>query len=108
MKINIPVVGNKNGKPVLDDMFEHVCEVARLNISSIIGCPSKNIEDRARPFIIINDKIAIRKKYENVPREILDIYPNRPSKILVYFVEIDIDDNRIDLLTEEETKLISI
>jgi len=51
--------------------------------------------------------VAIQKKYENVPQEILDVYPNRPNKILTYFVEIDMDEDKLNLLTDEEIKLIS-
>jgi hypothetical protein len=107
MKIEVPIVGIRNGQPVLDSIFENVCEIAGLNIGTIIGCPSNNIEDRARPFIFIKDKVAIQKKYENVPQEILDVYPNRPNKILTYFVEIDMDEDKLNLLTDEEIKLIS-
>lgn len=106
MKIKIPVIGNRDGQPVVDDFFEHICEVANINIGTIIGCPSMNIEDRARPFILIKDKISIKKRCDIVPQEILDIYPNRPNKTLVHFVEIDIDENKLDLLTDEEIKLI--
>ena len=108
MKIEIPIIGNKNGQPVLDNIFEHICEVANINIGTIIGCPSNNIEDRAKPFVFIKDKVVIQKKYNIIPQEILDIYPNRPNKTLVHFVEIDIDENKLGLLTEEDIKLIRI
>ncbi len=108
MKIEIPIFGIKDGRPVVDDYFENICRVANLNTGTIIGCPSNNIEDRARPFILIKDRIVIKKKYESVPQEILNIYPNRPNKILVHFIEVDIDENKLDLLTEEEIKLINV
>lgn len=107
MKIKIPVIGNKNGQPVIDDFFENVCEVANVNVGRIIGCPSNNIEDRARPFILIKDKVVIQKRYEPVQREILNIYPDRPSTVLVYFFEVNIDESKLDLLTDEELKLVS-
>lgn len=106
MKIRIPIIGNKNGQPVVDDFFENVCNVANLNTGSIIGCPSDNIEDRARPFILIKDKVVVQKKYEPVQQEILDIYPDR-AETLVYFFEIDIEEDKLDLLTDEEIKLVS-
>jgi hypothetical protein len=107
MKIKIPVIGNKNGQPVVDDFFENVCEVSNVNIGRIIGCPSSNIEDRAKPFILIKDKVVVQKMYEPVKKEILDIYPDRPNKILVYFFEVEIDEKKLDLLTDEEIKLVS-
>jgi hypothetical protein len=106
MKIRIPVIGNRNGQPVIDDFFSHICEAANLNIGTIIGCPSNNIEDRARPFIFIKDKVVIQKRYENVSQEILSIYPDRPNKILIHFLEVDIDENKLDLLTDEELKMV--
>ena len=107
MKINIPIIGIRNGQPVIDDFFDNICTVAGLNTGSIIGCPSNNIEDRARPFILIKDKVAIQKRYETVKQEILDIYPDRPNMVLVYFFEVDIDENKLDLLTDEELKMVS-
>lgn len=107
MKIEIRVIGNKNGQPVIDDFFDNICNVANLNTGSIIGCPSNNIEDRARPFILVKDKVVIKKRYEPVHQEILNIYPDRPSAVLVYFFEVDIDENKLDLLTDEELKLVS-
>jgi predicted HTH transcriptional regulator len=107
MKIRIPIIGNKNGHPVVDDFFENICNVANINTGTIIGCPSNNIEDRARPFILIKDKVIVQKKYEPVQQEILDIYPDRAKTLIVYFFEVDIDENKLDLLTDEEIKLIS-
>ena len=107
MKIKIPVIGSKNGQPVVDDFFEHICEVANINVGTIIGCPSINIEDRARPFILIKDKVVIQKRYEPVQQGILNIYPDRPSTVLIYFFEVDIDEDKLDLLTDEELKLAS-
>jgi len=106
MKIKIPIIGNKCGQPVIDDFFENICTVANINIGTIIGCPSNNIEDRARPFILIKDHVIIQKKYESVSQEILDIYPDRPKKILVYFFEVDIYKNKLYLLTDDELKLL--
>lgn len=106
MKIKIPIIGNKRGQPVIDDFFENICTVANVNIGTIIGCPSNNIEDRARPFILIKDKVVIQKKYDSVPQEILDIYPDRPKQILVHFFEVNIDENKLDLLTDDELKLV--
>lgn len=106
MKIKIPIIGNKCGQPVIDDFFENICRVANINIGTIIGCPSNNIEDRARPFILIKDHVVIQKKYENVSQKILDIYPDRPKKILVYFFEVNIDENKLDLLTDDELELV--
>lgn len=106
MKIKIPIIGNKSGQPVIDDFFENICAIANINIGTIIGCPSNNIEDRARPFILVKDRVVIQKIYESVPNEILDIYPDRPKNILVYFFEVDIDESKLDLLTDDELKLV--
>jgi hypothetical protein len=107
MKIKIPIIGIRNGQPVIDDFFDNICNVSGLNTGSIIGCPSNNIEDRARPFILIKDKVAIQKRYETVKQEILDIYPYRPNMVLVYFFEVDISESKLDLLTDEELKMVS-
>lgn len=107
MKVKIPIIGNKNGQPVIDDFFDNICTAAGLNTGSVIGCPSNNIEDRARPFILIKDKVAIQKRYEPVSQEILNIYPDRPSSVLIYFFEVDIDKSKLDLLTDEELKLVT-
>ena len=106
MKLKIPIIGNKDGQPVVDDFFENVCSVASINTGTIVGFASRKQEDNAKLFILIKDKVIIQKKYENVPQEILDIYPNRPDKTLVYFFEVDIDEDKLGLLTEEEIKLI--
>jgi hypothetical protein len=108
MKLRIPIVGNKDGQPVIDDFFENVCSVANINTGSIVGFASRKQEDNAKLFILIKDKVAIQKKYENVSQEILDIYPNRSDKTLVYFFEVDISEDKLDLLTEEELKLIGV
>jgi len=106
MKLKIPIIGNKDGQPVVDDFFENVCYIANVNTCTIVGFASRKQEDNAKLFILIKDKVTIQKKYENVPKEVLDIYPNRPDKTLVYFFEVDIDEDKLDLLTEEELKLV--
>ena len=106
MKIMIPILGDRQGQPVIDDFFDNICNVAGIDTDIIIGCPGYSQEDNARPFILVKDGVAIQKKYENTPKEILDIYPNRPSKKLVYFFEVQVDDDRLVLLTDEELKLV--
>lgn len=106
MKIAIPIIGSKYGQPVIDKFFDNICRVANLNTGMIIGCPSNNQEDNMKPFILVKDNVAIKKKYENVPKEILNIYPNRP-KLLVHYFEVHISEDRLDLLTEEELKLVT-
>lgn len=105
MKIAIPIIGNRYGQPVIDEYFDNICRIANINTSMIIGCPSNNQEDNTKQFILVKDNVIIKKRYENVPKEILNIYPNRPNKVLVYYFEAYIDDDRLDLLTEEELKL---
>lgn len=105
MKIMIPILGNRQGQPVIDDFFDNICNIANINIDIIIGCPGNNLEDNTRPFILIKDKVVIQKKYEDTPREILNIYPNRPRKKLAYYFEAQIDDDKLILLTDEELKL---
>ncbi len=106
MKITIPVIGNRQGQPVIDDFFDNVCNAASINTDIIIGCPGSSQEDNTRPFILVKDKVVIQKKYEDTPKEILGIYPNRPRKKLVYFFETHIDDDSLVLLTDEELKLV--
>lgn len=106
MKITIPILGNREGQPVIDDFFDNVCSAANIDTDIIIGCPGNNQEDNARPFILVKDKVVVQKKYENTSKEILEIYPNRPSKKLVYFFEVPIDDDKLVLLTDEELKLV--
>ncbi len=106
MKIIIPIIGNRRGQPIIDDFFDNICNAANIDTDIIIGCPGYSQEDNARPFILVKDKVVIQKKYENTPKEILDIYPNRPSKKLVYFFEVYIDEDRLVLLTDEELKLV--
>lgn len=106
MKIMIPILGDRQGQPVIDDFFDNVCNATGIDTDIIIGYPGNNQEDNARPFILVKDKVVIQKKYENTPKEILDIYPNRPSKKLVYFFEVQIDDDNLVLLTDEELKLV--
>lgn len=106
MKITIPILGNKQGQPVIDDFFDNVCNAANIDTDIIIGCPGNDQEDNARQFILVKDKVVVQKKYENTPKEILDIYPNRPSKKLVYFFDAQIDDDNLVLLTDEELKLV--
>lgn len=106
MKIIIPILGDKQGQPVIDDFFDNVCNAANIDTDIIIGCPGNSQEDNAKPFILVKDKVVIQKKYENTPKEILDIYPDRPRKKLVYFFEVPIDDDKLVLLTDEELKLI--
>jgi hypothetical protein len=106
MKIMIPILGDRQGQPVIDDFFDNVCNVAGINTDIIIGCPGYSQEDNARPFILVKDKVVIQKKYENTPKEILNIYPNRPNKKLVYFFEMQIDEDKLVLLTDEELKLV--
>ena len=105
MKIAIPIIGNRYGMPVIDDFFDNICRVANINTRIIIGCPSNNKEDNTKPFILVKDNMVIKKKYENVPKEILKIYPNRSNKVLTYYFEVYINDDRLDLLTEDELKL---
>lgn len=107
MKIVIPIIGDKYGQPVIDEFFDNICRAANINTGMIIGCPSHNKEDNMRPFILVKDNVVIKKKYENVPKRILKIYPNRPHKTLVYYFEVHIDEDRLDLLTAEELKLVS-
>ena len=83
-------------------------EIAGIDISIIVGRPSKNMEDNSKLFILINSNVNIQEKYENMPQEILNIYPNRPRKKTVHFFEIDIDDDKLDLLTDEELKLVKM
>ena len=106
MKIMIPILANREGQPVIDDFFDNVCNAIGIDTDIIIGCPGNSQEDNARPFILVKDKVVIQKKYENTPKHILDIYPNRPNKKLVYFFEVQIDDDNLVLLTEEELKLV--
>ncbi len=108
MKIEIPIVGVRNGKIVVDDFFENVCRFAGISTGTIVGCPSKNIEDNLKLFILINDNMDIQKRCESIPQEILNIYPNRPRKKMDYFFEINIDNDKLDLLTEEELKLVKM
>lgn len=106
MKIMIPILGDIQGQPVIDDFFDNICNAAHIDTDIIIGCSGYSQEDNARPFILVKDKVVIQKKYENTPKEILDIYPNRPSKKLVYFFEVQIDDDNLVLLTDEELKFV--
>lgn len=106
MKITIPILGNRQGQPVIDDFFDNVCNATGIDTDIIIGCPGNDQEDNAKPFILVKDKVVIQKKYENTPKEILDIYPNRSRKKLVYFFEVPIDDDKLVLLTDEELKLV--
>lgn len=99
MKITIPIIGDRQGQPIIDDFFDNICNVVGINTDIIIGCPGHDQEDNARQFILVKDKVIIQKKYENTPKEILDIYPNRPNKKLVYFFEVQIDDDKLVLLT---------
>lgn len=102
MKIIIPIIGNRQGQPVIDDFFDNICNATGIDTDIIIGCPG----DNARLFILVKDKVVIQKRYDNTPKYILDIYPNRPNKKLVYFFEAQIDDDNLILLTEEELKLV--
>lgn len=104
MKIMIPIIGNKQGQPVIDDFFDNICNAANIDTDIIIGCQIP--EDNARQFILVKDRVVIQKKYENIPKEILDIYPNRPNKKLLYFFEAQIDEDNLVLLTDEELKLV--
>lgn len=106
MKIIIPILGDRQGQTIIDDFFDNVCNIAEIDTDIIIGCPGSGQEDNARPFILVKDKVVIQRKYEDTPRKILDIYPNRPNKKLVYFFEAQIDDDKLVLLTDEELKLI--
>jgi hypothetical protein len=106
MKIIIPIIGNRQGQPVIDDFFDNVCNAVCIDTDIIIGCPGNSQEDNAKPFILVKDKVIIQKKYENTPKEILDIYPNRPNKKLVYYFEVQIDEDKLVLLTDEELKLV--
>lgn len=106
MKIIIPILGDRQGQPVIDDFFDNVCNAAGINTDIIIGCPGNN-GNNARPFILVKDNVTIQKKYDNTPKKILDIYPNRPNKRLVYFFETQIDDDNLVLLTDEELKLVT-
>ena len=106
MKIEIPIIGKRDGLPVIDAFFDNICTVANINTGIMVGCSSNNPDDNMKPFILVKDNVTIKKRYENVSKGILKIYPNRPSKILVHYFEINIDDDRLDLLTEEELKLI--
>lgn len=101
----IPILGNRQGQPVIDDFFENICNIVGLDTDIIIGCPG-NQEDNTIPFILVKDKVTIQKRYEDTPKKILDIYPNRPINRLVYFFEVQIDDDNLALLTDEELKLI--
>lgn len=106
MKIMIPILGDREGRPVIDDFFDNICNITNIDTDIIIGCPGNNQEDNTRPFILIKDKVVIQKKYEDTPKEILNIYPNRPRKKLTYFFEVQIDDDKLVLLTDEELKLV--
>lgn len=106
MKMIIPILGDRRGQPVIDYFFDNICNAACIDTDIIIGCPGSSQEDNTRPFILVKDKVTIQKKYENTPKEILDIYPNRPSKKLVHFLEVQIDEDNLVLLTEEELKLV--
>lgn len=106
MKIMIPIIGDRRGQPVIDDFFDNICNAIGIDTDIIIGCQGSSQEDNARPFILVKDKVVIQKRYENTPKEILDIYPNRPNKKLVYFFEAQIDDDSLILLTDEELKLV--
>lgn len=106
MKIMIPILGDRQGQPVIDDFFDNICNATGIDTDIIIGCQGNNQEDNARPFILVKDKVVIQKRYENTPKEILDIYPDRPNKRLVHFFEIQIDDDNLVLLTDEELKLL--
>lgn len=106
MKIAIPIIGNKYGQPVIDEFFDNICRAANINTGMIIGCPSTNQEDNTKPFILVKDNVIIKKKYDNTPKEILKIYPNRPNKVLMHYFEVYISEDRLDLLTEEELKLV--
>ena len=105
MKIAIPIIGDRNGQPVIDEFFDNVCRAANINTGIIIGCPSNNQEDNTKTFILVKDNVTIKKKYDNVPKMILNIYPHRPKKVLVHYFEAHISEDRLDLLTEEELKL---
>jgi hypothetical protein len=106
MKIEIPIVGIRHGKAVVDILFENICAVANIDTMTIIGRPSRNREDNAKQFILIRDNVVIRKKYEDIPQSILNIYPNRPRKTLVYFFEVNMDNDKLDTLSEEEFGLV--
>ena len=105
MKIMIPIIGDRQGQPVIDDFFDNICNAANIDTDIIIGCQGNNQEDNARPFILVKDKVVIQKKYENTPKKILDIYPNRPSKKLVYFFFFLMHDENLVIFTDEELKL---
>lgn len=107
MKMMIPIVGERQGQPVIDDFFDNICNIAGIDTEIIIGCPGNSQEDNTKLFILVKDKVVIQKKYENASKAILDIYPNRPRKKLVYFFEVQIDDDNLVLLTDEELKLIN-
>jgi hypothetical protein len=106
MKIMIPILGDRQEQPVIDDFFDNICSIIGIDTDIIIGCSGNCKEDNAKPFILVKDKVVIQKKYENTPKEILNIYPNRPRKKLVYFFEVPIDDDKLVLLTDEELKLV--
>ncbi len=103
----IPILGYRQCQPVIDNFFDNICSITGIDTDIIIGRQGNYQEDNARPFILIKDKVTIQKKYEDTPKDILDIYPNRPRKKLVYFFETQIDDDKLILLTEEELKLVS-
>lgn len=108
MKIEIPIVGIKHGHAVVDIFFENICEIANMDIITIIGRPSRNREDNATQFIMVRDNVVIREKYESVPQEILNIYPNRPKKTLVHFFDANIDEDNLGLLTGEELRFVQM
>lgn len=106
MKIEIPVIGIRHGHAIVDDFFENVLTIANVNTGTIIGRPSKDMTENSKIYFLIKDNVPIQKKCESVSQRILDIYPDTLRSKLVYFIEIDIKDDALDLLTEEEHKLI--